>query len=75
VLTENEQEVRRHIDRRAALDAAKLASEVSTGLARHLFAAIVHKDRPELTEAQIDEGYQIYLSLSGRSVPLVDPPH
>jgi len=74
-LSENEPELQRHRDRRAALEAAKQASDVSQGLARGLFAVIVRKAQPELTEAQVDEGYAIYLKLTDRSVPLNEPPH
>ena len=66
-------ETRRHTDRRAALDAAKRASDVSQGLGRALFAAIARKGAPELTEQQLDDGYEIYLKLTDRTVPLSDP--
>lgn len=71
-LESNTDETRRHIDRRAALDAAKRASDVSQGLGRALFAAIARKGAPEISEQQLEEAYEIYLKLTDRTVPLSD---
>ena len=66
-MTDNQAEIQGHIDRRAALEAAKQACDVSPGLAPELFAVIVKKSQPDLTQAQLDEGYAIYLKLTGRA--------
>jgi hypothetical protein len=64
--TTQRQEPERFRDRRAALEAAKRAERVSPALAKSLFDTIARAGHPDLTDAQLDEAFAIYQSMTER---------